>query len=81
MTAIGNNRLMTVAYAFITIGFALKFALFPLHDWLPAAYRYAPSTVSALFAATGVKIYLYAWLRVSFGCLTPPPFLRITALM
>ena len=67
MTAIGNNRLMTVAYAFITIGFALKFALFPLHDWLPAAYRYAPSTVSALFAATGVKIYLYAWLRVSFG--------------
>lgn len=35
------------AFAFIVIGAAIKFALFPLHFWMPNAYTYAPSLVSA----------------------------------
>ena len=60
----GNT--VTMAYIFLSLGFAIKFALFPLHGWLVGAYRHAPAAVAALFAATGTKIYLAAWLRVSF---------------
>ena len=38
---------VTAALAFITVGISLKLALFPLHVWLPNAYAYAPSVVSA----------------------------------
>ena len=36
---------------FIFIGLALKMALVPLHLWLPDAYTYAPSAVTAFLAA------------------------------
>ena len=60
------SNTVTMAYIFLSLGFAIKFALFPLHGWLVGAYRHAPAAVAALFAATGTKIYLAAWLRVSF---------------
>ena len=40
------------ALAFIVVGISLKLALFPLHLWLPNAYAYAPSIVTALSAAS-----------------------------
>lgn len=52
------------AFAFITIGLALKFALFPLHLWLCNAYTYAPSFVSAFLAATATKVSLYVLIRL-----------------
>jgi len=63
---VAHTRTAVMAFAFITVGLALKFALFPLHVWLPDAYTYAPSPIAAFFAATGAKVYLYAWLRVGF---------------
>ena len=36
----------------------IKLAVFPLHQWLPNAYTYAPSAVSAFLAATGTKVSL-----------------------
>ena len=44
----------------------LKIALFPLHAWLPNAYSYAPSLVTAFIAATSTKVSLYVFLRFVF---------------
>jgi len=67
----GHGRLALAAAGFITIGLALKFALFPMHVWLPNAYTYAPSMVSALLAATSTKVSIYALLRFEFLIFQP----------
>jgi multicomponent Na+:H+ antiporter subunit D len=59
-----GNRTVHVAFAFIAIGLAMKAALFPLHVWLPNAYAYAPSVVSAFLAATATKVSIYVLLRI-----------------
>jgi multicomponent Na+:H+ antiporter subunit D len=64
--AIQDSRPVLAAFAFITVGLALKAALFPLHLWLPNAYAYAPNVVSAFIAATATKVSLYVLLRFTF---------------
>ncbi|MPY69247.1 MAG: monovalent cation/H+ antiporter subunit D family protein [Alphaproteobacteria bacterium] len=61
-----GSRSIGVAFGFIVIGLSLKLALFPLHLWLPNAYTYAPSMVSAFLAATATKVALYALLRMVY---------------
>jgi len=63
---VGDTRTVAMAYTFITLGLGIKFALFPLHLWLPAAYGYAPSAVAALMSATATKVFLLVWLRLGF---------------
>lgn len=55
-----------VAAAFITVGLALKAAVFPLHVWLPNAYAYAPHIVTVFIAASSTKVALYVLLRFDF---------------
>ncbi len=55
-----------VAAGFITVGLALKAALFPLHAWLPNSYTYAPHIATAFLAACSTKIALYVLLRFDF---------------
>jgi multicomponent Na+:H+ antiporter subunit D len=62
-----DNRTVRVALAFLTVGICLKLALFPLHLWLPNAYTYAPSAVSAFLAATATKVSVYMLLRFLFS--------------
>lgn len=62
----GYDRTVIAAFAFLVIGAGLKIALFPLHQWLPNAYTYAPSTVSAFLAATATKVSVYILLRFLF---------------
>lgn len=62
-----NDATIKTAFAFITIGLALKFALFPLHLWLCNGYAHAPSFVSAFLAATATKVSLYVLLRIIFS--------------
>ncbi|MFN2257821.1 MAG: monovalent cation/H+ antiporter subunit D family protein [Desulfuromonadaceae bacterium] len=64
-SAYGHRTLIT-AFAFLTVGFSLKLALFPLHLWLPNAYTYAPSVVTVFLAATATKVAVYMLLRFSF---------------
>lgn len=61
-----GNRTVLAAFAFLTVGISLKAALFPLHAWLPGAYAYAPSAVTALLASTGTKVAVYLLLRLVF---------------
>lgn len=64
---VADTRTVRAGFAFLTVGIGLKLALFPLHLWLPNAYAYAPSVVSALFAATATKVAVYALLRFILG--------------
>ena len=61
-----NNKTVFVSFAFLMVGLSLKMALFPLHLWLPNAYTYAPSAVSALVAATATKVGVYMTFRFVF---------------
>jgi multicomponent Na+:H+ antiporter subunit D len=55
-----------VAAGFISIGLALKAAIFPMHAWLPNTYCFAPNMVTAFLAACSTKIAIYVLLRVDF---------------
>jgi multicomponent Na+:H+ antiporter subunit D len=65
-------RTILVASAFLAVGIALKVALFPLHLWLPDAYTYAPSVVTAFLAATATKVSVYILLRFTFSVFGVP---------
>jgi multicomponent Na+:H+ antiporter subunit D len=66
MPAVADTRTILVALAFLTVGISLKLALFPLHLWLPNAYTYAPSVVTAFLAATATKVAVYILIRIFF---------------
>ncbi|MBH89812.1 MAG: cation:proton antiporter [Magnetovibrio sp.] len=64
--SISNSRTIHTALAFLTVGIGLKLAMFPLHLWLPNAYTYAPSVVTAFLAATATKVAAYVLIRIVF---------------
>ena len=61
-----NLRPVLVAAGFITVGLALKAAIFPLHVWMPNAYTYAPSAVAVFLSACSTKIALFILLKFDF---------------
>ena len=63
---VGDTNVVFVAAGFMTIGLALKAAVFPLHAWLPNAYTYAPNIVTVFIAACSTKVALYVLLRLDF---------------
>lgn len=67
LSAVTEVRPVLAALAFITVGICLKLALFPLHLWLPNAYAYAPSAVTAFLAATATKVSVYVLLRFYYS--------------
>jgi len=64
---IQDSATVRTAFAFIVTGVALKLALFPLHLWLPNAYTYAPSAVTALLGATATKVAVYVMVRFIYS--------------
>ena len=46
------------------LAFAIKLPLWPLHGWLPGAYRTAPILVTGLLAAVMSKAGVYGFLRI-----------------
>lgn len=65
-----HSKMVRTAFAFLTLGLSLKLALFPLHIWLPNAYTYAPSSVSAIFASGGTMVSAYALIRILYSVFT-----------
>ena len=66
LPAVIESRTVRTALAFLVVGTSLKLALFPLHLWLPNAYAFAPSAVTAFLAATVTKVAVYVLLRFLF---------------
>ncbi len=66
LSEVGPNRTVQTAFAFLTVGLSIKLAVFPLHIWLPNAYAFAPSVVTAFVAATATKVSFYVLLRTVF---------------
>ncbi|MEP2829116.1 monovalent cation/H+ antiporter subunit D family protein [Parvibaculum sp.] len=62
----GDSSTLRMGFVFIFIGIGLKLAMFPLHLWLPNAYTFAPSAVTAFIAATATKVAIYVLLRFMF---------------
>jgi multicomponent Na+:H+ antiporter subunit D len=62
-----NPRAVFTALAFLTVGISLKLALFSLHVWLPNAYAYAPSWITAFLSATATKVAIYLLIRFYFS--------------
>ncbi len=71
LPALQQDRTVQVGFAFITVGLGLKLAMYPLHSWLPGAYTYAPTVVTAFLAATATKVAFYAMLRFGFMVFDP----------
>ena len=44
-----------------------KAAMLPLHAWLPNAYAYAPSWITAFLSATATKVAIYLLVRFVFS--------------
>lgn len=65
----GGHSLVAAA-ALMTVGLAMKTALFPFHFWLPPAHANAAAPVSALLSALVVKgsfyILLRAWMLIFY---------------
>jgi hydrogenase-4 component F len=55
--------LARLAIALMTIGFATKAGLVPMHAWLPDAHSKAPAPVSGLLSGVLVSCALYALMR------------------
>ncbi len=62
-----HSRVVDAGFAFIVVGMGLKLAMFPMHLWLPNAYTYAPSAVSAFIAATATKVAVYVLIRFLYS--------------
>ncbi len=62
--AVPANGLPVVALAAMTVGLAMKTALFPFHGWLPPAHASAPAPGSAILSALVVKASFYILLRL-----------------
>lgn len=61
-----DTNVVLVAIAFIVVGLMLKMAVFPLHFWLPDAYTYSPSVISAAMAGTSTKVAAYLLIRLMY---------------
>jgi len=75
----GTDRTILTAFAFIVVGMGLKAAVYPLHLWLPNAYTYAPSAVTAFLAATATKVAIYVLLRFMFTVFQPDFLFQVKA--
>ncbi len=70
LPALYNSKVVLTAFAFFTVGISLKLALFPLHIWMPNAYTFSPSVVSAIMASTATKYGAYILIRIMFSVFT-----------
>jgi len=58
-----DPTIITLAFAFLFIGYGTKVGLVPLHNWLPDAHAEGPTPVSAILSGLLLNVALYAILR------------------
>ena len=57
------TRPLMLSMALITIGLAVKSALYPFHTWLPDAYASATPSSSAMLASLVSKAYIFLYIK------------------
>ncbi len=55
--------IVTLAFAFLFIGYGAKVGMVPLHSWLPDAHAEGPTPVSAVLSGLLLNVAMYAVLR------------------
>ena len=65
----------TLVFLGLTIGFAVKTPLVPVHTWLPPAHVDAPGPASAVLAGVLLKMGTYGFVRIAMSML-PDTFAR-----
>jgi hydrogenase-4 component F len=58
-----DPTIITLAFAFLFVGYGTKVGLVPLHNWLPDAHAEGPTPVSAVLSGLLLNVALYAILR------------------
>ena len=58
-----DPNIMTLAFAFLFVGYGTKVGLVPLHNWLPDAHAEGPTPVSAVLSGLLLNVAMYALLR------------------
>lgn len=65
--ASGTYRIpMTITIGLITVGLAIKSALFPFHAWLPDAYGYSTVSSAAMLSSLVSKGYLFLLIKIFY---------------
>lgn len=83
LETVGLGTAGRMALVLMVTGICLKMALFPLHQWLPDTYTFAPPLSTALVAPIGTKIAVYVLIRIYFDVYPPEmagwsfPFLQL----
>lgn len=63
----GTYRIpMTITIGLITVGLAIKSALFPFHSWLPDAYGYSTVSSAAMLSSLVSKGYIFLLLKIFY---------------
>ncbi len=57
---------LLVAIGLMSVGLAIKSALFPFHGWLPDAYGYSTVSSSAILSSLVSKAYIFLLLKVFY---------------
>ena len=65
--AAGTYRVpMIITIGIITVGLAIKSALFPFHSWLPDAYGYATVSSGAILSSLVSKGYIFLLIKIFY---------------
>lgn len=57
---------MTITIGLMTVGLAIKSALFPFHSWLPDAYGYSTVSSAAMLSSLVSKGYIFLLLKIFY---------------
>ncbi len=58
-----DPSIITIAFAFLLVGYGTKVGMVPLHSWLPDAHAEGPTPVSAVLSGLLLNMAMYAVLR------------------
>lgn len=57
---------LTVTIALMTVGLAIKSALFPFHTWVPDAYGYSTASSAAILSSLVSKGYIFLLIKIIY---------------
>ena len=57
---------MLITIGIITVGLAIKSALFPFHSWLPDAYGYSTTSSAAILSSLVSKGYIFLLIKIIY---------------